>query len=138
MPKRWSQMGDGAHDYWDFVDIEVTATATKTIAIKARSLVLAVLAEVITAYDSATSASLVIGDGSDADGFLVASDAKAAAGTLYGDAVAEIGVYLYNVDHIRKWYSVADTIDAVLTITGATTVGKVRVHAHLLQLDIGN
>jgi len=41
-----------------------------------------------------TAANLTVGDAADADGFIVAADAKAAAGTIYGDDIDEVGAYL--------------------------------------------
>lgn len=143
MPVQVNSYGKCVLDFWDFVDVEVTATGTVTITVKAGDIVEQVIAKVLTAYDSATSASLIVGDGTDPDGLLVAADAKAAAGTVYGDAVAEVGAYLKDSyattpavasRGLGKAYAADDTIDATITIVGATTVGKVRVYARILRL----
>ena len=40
------------------------------------------------------TANLTVGDDDDADGFILAADATASAGTVYGDATSELGTYL--------------------------------------------
>lgn len=67
-------------------------TVIDLVTIPAGTLVEKVLVRIETAATG--TANLLVGDDDDADGFVVASDATANAGTVYGDAVAEIGAYL--------------------------------------------
>jgi hypothetical protein len=134
-----NSFGKGVLDYWDYVDVtgNTTATAIGSIAVPANSIVKEVLAQVLTSFDAATSASLTVGDGDDPDGYLVAADVKATAGTIYGNAAAEVGDNLISTTDIIPggyFYANADTIDAVVTITGTNTTGKVRVFAHIIKL----
>jgi hypothetical protein len=103
-----------------------------------------VFARVEVPYDAGTSASLEVGDGGDTDGFLAAANVKAAsAGDVFGDGLTELGAYLkvgtgadsgYCVGP-GKLYTAADTVDAVVTIVGANTQGRVKVIIHYCQLD---
>lgn len=126
MTSRMPSIHSGVMEYWDVVDIELTSTGTVTITVPANSEVDDVVAQVLTAYDSGTSALLVVGDTANPDGFIVSSSAKLAANTKFGFTGATMGVY-----QGYKFYASADTIDCLLTITGATTTGKVRVWAHI-------
>lgn len=53
-----------------------------------------VLVVVKTPNEDADANNLIVGDNDDDNGFIVAADSKAAAGTIYGDDPAERGAYL--------------------------------------------
>jgi hypothetical protein len=136
-------------DSWREVDVEgnTTATAVGSIVVPAKCVVDKVFARVEVPYDAGTSASLEVGDGSDADGLLVAADVKgASAGDVFGAALAELGAYLKVATGATsgycvgpgKLYAAKDTVDAVVTIDGtdgANTKGRVKVIIHYCQLD---
>jgi hypothetical protein len=121
--------GKNVLDYWDTVVMELTETGTRTITIPARSHVREVVAEVLTASDATTSALLTIGDGDNADGYLLSCSAKATAGTRYGDDSVEWGSYMPG----GRWYPDEDTLDCLLTVTGDATTGKLRIWAHIVK-----
>ena len=69
------------------------------------------------------AANLTVGDDDDADGYLIAADHTAAAGTIYGDAPTERGAYLYDATAkggFVKLYNAAKTLKAVLSAAGTT------------------
>lgn len=55
-----------------------------------------VLAMVKTPNEDADANNLTVGDDDTADGYIVAADAKAAAGTFYGEDPTKRGAYLYD------------------------------------------
>ena len=70
----------------------VTSEGTDSITLTTLnngSIICGCLCEIITAATG--SANLTVGAGSDADGLIVASDATTTAGTIFGDAVADLG-----------------------------------------------
>jgi len=70
----------------------VTSEGTTSITLmtlSADSIVTGVKVEIITTATG--SANLSVGAGSDADGLIAASSATATNGTIYGDAVADLG-----------------------------------------------
>lgn len=70
------------------------------------------------AVRSAGACALTVGDDDDADGFLVSADAKAAAGTAYGNVPTERGVYLYDSTvkaGYQKAYSAVKSLKIVLS-----------------------
>ena len=76
--------------------IEVAAEGTTIIDlmdIPAGTIIESVLVRVKTPA-TGPDASLTVGDADSANGFILAADAKAAAGTIYGDDIDEVGAYL--------------------------------------------
>jgi len=76
--------------------VEVAAEGTTVIDlvdIPEGTIIESVLVRVKTPA-TGDAANLIVGDAGDPDGFIVAKDAHGAAGTVYGDAPAERGVYL--------------------------------------------
>lgn len=55
-----------------------------------------VLAVVKTPNEDAGANNLTVGDNDTADGYIVAADSKAAAGTIYGEDPTARGAYLYD------------------------------------------
>jgi hypothetical protein len=84
--------------------IEITtngATAVDVRKFAAGDIVVNVMARIKTPGTRAAGAlNLIVGDDDDGDGFIAAADAKASAGTVYGDDPAESGAYLY--DSVKK------------------------------------
>ena len=81
-------------------EIEVQTEGTTAVVCRTLSpgeIVHQVIARLKTAaVRSAGAATLSVGDDDAATGFLVAADAKAAAGTIYGAVPTERGAYLYD------------------------------------------
>jgi len=68
----------------------------------------------------AGACNLTIGDTDQADDFIPASDAEAAAGTVYGDDPTERGAYLYDATKkgdFRKVYQADKTVKFALSAT---------------------
>lgn len=108
----------------DFQALGAASTDTvKALDIPAGTFVIAAGAEVLTPANSATSATLDLGDSADTDRYLAAVNLKSSAGTvLMPSTEASVGV--------GRVYTSASTIDAVPTYTGTTTQkGKIRVFA---------
>lgn len=55
-----------------------------------------VLAIIKTPNEDADATNLIVGDDDDDNGFILAADAKAAAGTVYGEDPTHRGAYLYD------------------------------------------
>ena len=73
--------------------VETSAqTAVDIWQIPAGTIITRVLAQINVAGTG--SGNIIIGDDDDDNGYVLAADATAAAGTVYGDGVAEVGVYI--------------------------------------------
>ena len=72
-----------------FVVTSEGKTSITLTTLKADAVVTHCQVEIVTAATG--TADLTVGAGSDADGLIAASDATATAGTIYGDAVADLG-----------------------------------------------
>lgn len=102
--------------------IEVTTSGTTAVDVRkfaAGEIVVNVMARIKTAgVRAAGAANITIGDDDDADGYLAAADAKATAGTVYGDDPTERGAYMYDATKkgsFRKLYAAeGKTLKAVL------------------------
>ena len=85
------------------------------------------------------AANLTVGDEDDADGLILAGDHTAAAGTVYGDAPTELGVYLRDATEkagYRKNYAAVKALRAVLSAAG-TTQGTWQVMVFGHRFDFG-
>jgi hypothetical protein len=104
---------------------------TGTIAIPAGSQILDVAVHGIALWDAATSASLIVGDGADPDGFFTATDLKATdllAGEVnnFEHPGGKAGVYLAAEQRIL-YASAARNVIGVATSVGAGTAGRTRL-----------
>lgn len=84
------------YPFAEMFEVESESTdIVKIWAIPAYTLIERVIVEVKTpGVRGAGAVTLSIGDTTTADGYIVASDALGAAGTVYGDVTSEIGSYL--------------------------------------------
>ena len=110
-----------------------TSTVNAVVTIPAMSIVTDVLVKINSAYNG--SATIDIGDASDADGFL--PNASITEGTLgvYGGTVATRGAYLYdstNKTSLRKFYATATDIKA--TVGGSPTAGSATIYVVYIKL----
>jgi len=120
----------------DFAATNRTATdILQALNVKAGTFVLLAGVEVLVVEDS--TATIDLGDGSNADGYLDAADIEAAVGyfdssqaytasTTNANAVLEEATRLYGVMG-GKFYTANDTID--VTLNGTSDTGKIRVFA---------
>jgi hypothetical protein len=102
-------------------EIEVQTNGVTAVVVRPLSAgenISHVLARVKTpAVRSAGAVNLSVGDDDNAAGFLAAADAKAAAGTQYGNIPTERGAYLYDATvkaGYRKAYSADKSLKIVL------------------------
>lgn len=112
----------------------VAAAATANIidvcTLPAKTLVHRCFVVIDTAATQAATLTVQAGTAADTDGYVVASNAKAAANTLYGDADAEIGILLYpvagddhRVDHLPSYTTT--TVVQIEFVIGAGTLADV-------------
>lgn len=109
-------------------------TYTATVAIPAGATVLDVIVRNTVVWDSATSASLTIGDDDDADGYITATDVKVAPAADTNGAGAGLSTRLslgatagaYK-GGAGKYCAAAKTITATIAAVGAGSAGRTRV-----------
>lgn len=110
-------------------------TYTGTINLPAGAVIADILVVAEALWTAATSASLVVGDGDDADGFFAATNLKA-TDLLAGESASLgekdgglLGAYNAGTStHITNRYDAdARTITATVTSVGAGTAGRTRV-----------
>ena len=108
-------------------------TYTGTVAVPAGATVLDVQVHAVALWAAATSASLEVGDATDADGFwtavnLKATDLLAGEGlTFAARGSTEAGAYLPSGHVLSTYSAAARTITATVVSVGAGTTGRTRV-----------
>lgn len=118
---------------WTNAMVVAAAGTSNKIAVctlPAKTLVHRCLVVIDTAATQAATLTVQAGTAAATDGYVVASNAKAAANTVYGDADAEIGVLLFPVsgdDHPRDDLPsyTATTVIQVEFVIGAGTLADV-------------
>lgn len=110
------------HQEVTFTQTTGNGTYTGTIAIEAGETLVALRVIPDVAW-TGTSASLVVGDDDDPDGFVPATDLKAAPGTDSGE-IDITGDYT-----LPKLYAGAKTITATVVQVGTGTAGRMRLEA---------
>lgn len=98
----------------------VSGDVIQLFKVPAGAVVLDVIVNKKTSFNAGTSCTLSVGDGGSATRFHNAIDVKTATGL-----VASAG--------IPYQYATSDTIDAVVTITGAITTGELEVEVVFLS-----
>lgn len=126
------------YDLAEIVEVQSAASAVTIYTAPAGSIINRVIVRVKTA-GAGSSPTVEIGDATDPDGFIVASAADGAAGTVYGDAIAEVGAYLKVATGATSGYApspsgkVYTTATAILVTEGGTTT----THAVLQVIILG-
>lgn len=114
------------YDIAEEIEVETEGvTAVVCRSLSPGEVIDGVLARIKTAGVRAAGAvNLTVGDDDDADGYLVAADAKAAAGTYYGAVPTQRGAYLYDATvkaGYQKVYSAVKNLKIVLdAVIGAS------------------
>lgn len=103
-----------------------------SVVLPAGAHLLDILVEGVTLWDSGTSATLKVGDGTDDDGYYTAVNCKATdllAGESISFALAggKAGAYIANSQVSPRYSASERTIAAVLTTVGTSTAGETRV-----------
>jgi hypothetical protein len=107
-------------------------TYTGTIALPANSRILDIGVDGIALWTAATSASLIVGDGADNDGFFVATDLKATdllAGEINNleHPGGKAGAYIAAEQRVL-YSALARNVIGVVTQVGASNVGTTRLY----------
>ena len=89
-----------------------------------------------TAATQAATLTVQAGTSADTDGYVVASNAKAAANTFYGDATAEQGVLLFSTNHLHPVNYTATTLVQIEFVIGAGTLADVVASTGTVFLDV--
>lgn len=103
-----------------------TTAVDLTFTLPANAQVISTIVDVLTAYDSGTSATLSVGRTSGGTELASGVNVKAATGRI---AVTYTATQLTNMANITTNTSVIATV----TVVGATTAGLVRVSIHYVQ-----
>lgn len=138
-------------EYWDSEVVSTPLAAgsnTAQITIPENSIVEEVLAQIIQTAHTTGTATLTIGDESDADGFILEQNLQESNKTLFGNDVDEVGDYLTRRETyadertVPDWQKVGkfypDAAAVIATVTIATSVpsipAKARFWVKILRL----
>jgi hypothetical protein len=107
-------------------------TYTATVPLPAGATLHDVIVSGVVAWAAATSAELIVGDGTDPDGYYTAVDLKATdllAGESLSFALAggQAGAYIANAQVSPRYAAAARSIIGVATSVGAGTAGRTRM-----------
>lgn len=113
--------------------VEVTSestTAVDVLTIPAGAIIENVLVRVTKVAVAGGAINLTVGDDDDGAGFILAADAKAAIGTVYGEATTARGLYLYDATakggHVKLYAAAGKEVKLVLS-GAVTTQGAYQV-----------
>ena len=117
------------------VTFEETATAgvyTGSVALPAGSTLVDVIVNGVALWDTATSATMIVGDGADDDGYFTAVNLKAVdllAGESLNFALAggKAGAYIANSQVSPRYAAAARSIIGKVTTVGSGTAGRTRM-----------
>jgi len=143
--KEWDSRGLNVRDYWEGVEVKAgtaitTGTKVGRIVVPENSIVERVIAIIKTACTNATgTCTISAGTAVGSAAYLVASNWEAAADTVYGNAVAEVGASLKETGEGTTFSFVAagGNIDIISIIATAvnSVEGVAMVYAHILKLE---
>ena len=121
-----------------FVPVERTftetgaGTYTATVTVPAGATIHDIIVNGVALWTAATSATMIVGDGTDPDGYYTAVNLKATdllAGESISFALAggKAGAYIANSQVSPRYSAAARTISGVVTSVGAGTAGRTRM-----------
>lgn len=105
---------------------------TASVVLPAGSHLFDILVDGVTLWDSGTSATLIVGDAADDDGYFTAVNLKA-TDLLAGESLSfslaggKAGAYIANSQVTPRYSSSTRTITAKVTTVGTSTAGETRV-----------
>lgn len=107
-------------------------TYTASVALPAGATVHDIIVNGVALWDAATSAVMIVGDGTDPDGYFTAVNLKATdllAGESISFALAgtKAGAYIANAQVSPRYAAAARSIIGVVTSVGAGTAGRTRM-----------
>lgn len=105
---------------------------TASVVIPAGAHLFDILVDGVTLWDSGTSATMIVGDAADDDGYytavnLKATDLLANESLSFALAGGKAGAYIANSQVTPRYSSSARTITAKVTTVGTSTAGETRV-----------
>ena len=112
----------------NFAETTGAGTYTGTVALPANAVLLDIIVHATSLWTATTSATLVVGDGGDADGFytgidLKATDLLAGESLSFAQAGGKEGAYIANSQVSKRRDPSDRTISAVVTTVGAAGNG---------------
>ncbi len=118
-----------------YSDFDASTDIVQLFTIPANSFIRDVFVVVTTAFNAATTNVLVVGDGTDPDGYIGANDVNEASAAVVGSAISTDGSGAYVAKAVRPFYSSADTLDVTYTWTGDDpTAGQATIIAEIVTL----
>ena len=96
-----------------------------------------VYTKVVTTFNDSGPANIIIGDGSDTNGFLPSGTTNLAVAGYYGLEADELGDYLWDsvgLHQRHKIYTAYDTVDAIINGIADGTQGQVIVYVKIKKL----
>lgn len=107
-------------------------TVTGSVALPAGASVLDIIVDGVTLWNAATSATMIVGDAGDADGFftgvnLKATDLLAGESISLDQAGGKAGAYVASSQVSPRYSASARTISGVVTQVGSGTTGLTRM-----------
>lgn len=116
-----------------FTETAGAGTYTGTISLPAGSRIIDIGVDGIALWTAATSASMIVGDGADNDGFFVATNLKAT--DLLAGEINNIehpgglaGAYIASEQRVLYSAAARDVIGVVTTVGGSGTAGRTRLY----------
>lgn len=116
-----------------FTETTGAGTYTGNVAVPAGATLLDIIVNGVALWDTATSATLIVGDGTDPDGYytgvnLKATDLLAGESISFALAGGKAGAYIANSQVSPRYAAAARTISAVVTTVGASgSAGRTRM-----------
>lgn len=107
-------------------------TYTGSVSVPAGATITDIIVNGVALWTAATSASMVVGDAADPDGYFTAVDLKATdllAGESISFALAggKAGAYIANSQVSPRYSASARTVSGIVTSVGAGTAGRTRM-----------
>jgi hypothetical protein len=107
-------------------------TYTATIPLPAGATLIDIIVNGVVLWAAATSAALIVGDGTDPDGYftgvdLKATDLLAGESLSFAQAGGKAGAYIANSQVSPRYAAAARSIIGVVTSVGAGTAGRTRM-----------
>lgn len=107
-------------------------TYTANVSIPAGATIMDIFVNGVALWAAATSATMIVGDATDPDGYytavnLKATDLLAGESLSFGLAGGKAGAYIANSQVSPRYAAAARTISGVVTSVGAGTTGRTRM-----------
>ncbi len=120
------------HKELTFTETAGAGTYTGSVVLPAGATLIDIIVNGVALWDTGTSATLKVGDGTDDDGYytgvnLKATDLLAGESLSFALAGGKAGAYIANSQVSPRYAAAQRTISAVVTTVGTGTAGRTRV-----------